>query len=204
MYFAHYNPTNFKVLGYLDPTIGVYAEDDNTAYFSVKDDIHAQYSAADAWTDGKTITNIAPPNKFAKLTINGWVVDEQAQQKALEAAKQLAKASIDDAVSAIYQKFNRFEAEYAVREQQALEFKAAKYEGDVPHQIQAVVDPTGMTPQQATDSILAAASKLKKALDKFGELRMKKLAVDTMLEIDDVEAHKANVLAQIQAAASAL
>ncbi|WP_434352976.1 hypothetical protein VH441_07200 [Psychrobacter sp. HD31] len=204
MYLVHYNPTTHKVLGYLDPTVGVYAEDDGTAYFSVGKDIHAQYSNADAWTDGKIITNIAPPNKFAQLTADGWVVDEQAQQKALEAAKQLAKASIDDAVSAIYQKFNRFEAEYAVREQQALEFKAAKYEGEVPHQIQAVVDPTGMTPQQATDSILAAANKLNTALDKFGELRMKKLAVDTMTEIDDVEAHQANVLAQIQAVASSL
>lgn len=203
MYLVHYNPKTYKVLGYLDPEMGIHVED-GTGGFLTSEEIHQQYSGDEAWTDGKIITNIAPSNKFAQLTADGWVVDEQAQQKALAEAKQHAKASIDDAVSAIYQKFNRFEAEYAVREQQALEFKAAKYEGDVPHQIQAVVDPTGMTPQQATDSILAAASKLKKALDKFGELRMKKLAVDTMLEIDDVEAHKANVLAQIQAAASAL
>ncbi|MGP5553530.1 hypothetical protein [Psychrobacter celer] len=204
MYLVNYNPTTYQVLGYLDPSLGFHPTDDGTAYFSIDDDIHAQYSSSAAWTDGKIITNLAPPSDFVVLTQDGWIVDESLQLQALQTAKQAAKDGIDKAVAAIYDKFNPFVREYALREKQALEFVAANYEGDVPPQINAVVVPTGMTPKQAADSILAAAQKLEMALARLGELRMQKLAVDNMSNINDINTHRDSVLQQIATVAEQL
>lgn len=204
MYLVNYNPSTYQVLGYLDPSLGFHPTDDGTAYFSINDDIHAQYSQSAAWTDGKIITNIAPPNDFAVLTADGWVIDEVLQQKALQMGKQAAKTSIDKAVAAIYDKFNPFVREYELREKQAIEFAAANYAGDVPPQIQAVVLPTGMTPKQATDSILNAAQKLQTTLERLGKLRMQKLAIDNMDNLDNVNTHRDSILQQVSAVAEKL
>ncbi len=204
MYLVNYNPSTYQVLGYLDPSLGFHPTDDGTAYFSIDDDIHAQYSNAPAWTDGKIITNLAPPSDFVVLTEDGWVVDEARQLQALQTAKQAAKDDIDAAVAAIYGKFNPFVREYALRERQALVFVKANYEGDVPPQIQAVVEPTGMTPKEAADSILADAQKLEVALEQLSKLRMQKLAVDNMSNINDINIHRDSVLQQIATVAEQL
>ena len=204
MYLVNYNPNTYQILGYLDPSLGFHPTDDGTAYFSIDDDIHAQYSNQPAWTDGKIITNLAPPSDFVVLTQDGWVVDESLQLQALQTSKQAAKDGIDKAVAAIYDKFNPFVREYTLREKQALEFVAANYEGDVPPQIQAVVEPTGMTPKQAADSIIANAQKLETALEELGKLRMQKLAVDNMSNINDINIHRDSVLQQIATVAEQL
>ena len=204
MYLVNYNPNSYQVLGYLDPSLGFHPTDDGTAYFSIDDDIHAQYSNAPAWTDGKIITNLAPPSDFVVLTQDGWVVDESLQLQAIQTCKQAAKTSIDDAVMAIYNKFNPFVREYALREEQALAFVEANYEGDVPPQIQAVATPTGMTPKQATDSVLASAQQLQAALEQLGELRMQKLAIDNMDNVDVINTHRDSVLQQIATVAEQL
>lgn len=204
MYLVNYNPNSYQVLGYLDPSLGFHPTDDGTAYFSIDDDIHDQYSNAPAWTDGKIITNQAPPSDFVVLTAEGWIVDEALQMEALKTCKQAAKDGIDKAVAAIYDRFNPFVREYALREKQAKEFITANYEGDVPPQIQAVVAPTGMTPKQAADSILADAQKLETALEELSKLRMQKLAVDNMSNINDINAHRDSVLQQIATVAEQL
>lgn len=204
MYLVNYNPTSYQVLGYLDPSLGFHPTDDGTAYFSIDDDIHDQYSHAPAWTDGKIITNLAPPSDFVVLTEDGWVVDEARQLQALQTAKQAAKDDIDAAVAAIYGKFNPFVREYALREKQAKEFIAANYEGDVPPQIQAVVEPTGMTAKEAADSVIADAQKLDTALDELGKLRMQKLVVDNLTTLEDVSAHRDSILQQIATVAEQL
>jgi len=204
MYLVNYSPSTYQVLGYLDPSLGFHPTDDGTAYFSIDDDIHAQYSNAPAWTDGRIITNQAPPNEFAVLTEDGWIIDEARQLQALQAAKQEAKDAIDSAVAAIYGKFNPFVREYALREKQAKEFIAANYESDVPPQIQAVAEPTGMTPKEAADSVIADAQKLDTALDELGKLRMQKLAVDKLTTLEDVNAHRDSILQQIATVAEQL
>ncbi|MGP5661711.1 hypothetical protein ACTXPE_04785 [Psychrobacter celer] len=204
MYLVNYNPNSYQVLGYLDPSLGFHPTDDGTAYFSIDDDIHAQYSSSAAWTDGKIITSVAPPSVFVVLTQGGWIVDESRQLQALQTAKQAAKDDIDAAVAAIYGRFNPFVREYALREKQAKEFIAANYEGDVPPQIKAVVEPTEMTPKQAADSIIADAQKLETALEELGKLRMQKLAVDNMSNINDINIHRDSVLQQIVTAAEQL
>lgn len=204
MYLVNYNPSTYQVLGYLDTSMGFHGSDDSTAYFSIDDDIHAQYSNAPAWTDGKIITSLAPTSDFVVLTVDGWVVDEELQQTALDTRKQAAKSAIDDAVGTIYSKFNMFLQEYNLREKQAIAFAAANYEGDVPAQIKAVTEPTGMTPKQATDSILAEAQGLSMALEKLGELRMQKLSIDKMSNVDVINTHRDSVLQQIATVAKYL
>lgn len=204
MYLVNYNPNSYQVLGYLDPSLGFHPTDDGTAYFSIDDDIHDQYSNAPAWSDGKIITSVAPPSDFVVLTQGGWIVDESLQLQAIQTAKQAAKDDIDAAVAAIYGRFNPFVREYALREKQAKEFIAANYEGDVPPQIKAVVEPTGMTPKEAADSIIADAQKLETALEELGKLRMQKLAVDNMSNINDINIHRDSVLQQIVTAAEQL
>ncbi len=204
MYLVNYNPSSYQVLGYLDTSMGFHPTDDGTAYFSIDDDIHAQYSNAPAWTDGKIITNTAPPSDFVVLTQDGWVVDESRQLQAIQTTKQAAKTAIDAAVAGIYNKFNPFVREYALREEQALAFVEANYEGDVPPQIQAVVEPTGMTAKEAADSVIADAQKLDAALDELGKLRMQKLAVDNLTALEDVNAHRDSILQQIATVAEQL
>lgn len=72
-------------------------------------------------------------------------------------------------------------------------------EGDVPSQIKAVADSSGLTPKEAADSIIADAEKLLTALEVLSEIRMKKLAVDNMNEVDVINAHRDAVLAEIKA-----
>ena len=204
MYLVNYNPTSYQVLGYLDTSMGFHGSNDGTAYFSIDDDIHAQYSDAPAWTDGKIITSAAPPSDFVVLTVDGWVVDESLQQNALQTCKQAAKSAIDNAVGTIYGKFNMFLQEYNLREKQALAFAEANYEGAVPPQINAVAVPTGITPKQATDSVLTEAQNLKIALEALGELRMQKLAIDNMDHVDVINTHRDNVLQQIATVAEQL
>lgn len=204
MCLVNYKPSTNQVLGYLDTSLGFHATNDGTAYFSIDDDIHAQYSDAPAWTDGKIITSAAPPSDFVVLTVDGWVIDEALQQNALQTCKQAAKSAIDNAVGTIYGKFNMFLQEYTLREKQALAFAEANYEGAVPPQINAVAVPTGMTPKQATDSVLTEAQNLKIALEALGELRMQKLAIDNMDHVDVINTHRDNVLQQIATVAEQL
>lgn len=86
-------------------------------------------------------------------------------------------ASIDDAVAAIYARYNRFQAEYTEREAQAQDYKNAGYTGDVPVQVAAFATPAGKTGQQAADIILSQAAQLRGALSQLGVLRMRKYEV---------------------------
>ncbi len=204
MYLVHYNPETYEVLGYLDPQLGFYPEEDGTAYFSISSEIHEEYSEREAWTDGKIITNVPPPNRFAELTVDGWVTNKEAQEQALNLARAEAVQLIDNTIGGIYQKFGRFQTEYDIREKQALAFKKAKYKGEVPSQIQAVVEPTGMTPKQATELILSEADKMRGALEKLGVLRMQKLAMSKKQTIEEIQEYTQTVLAKVKEIAKQL
>lgn len=91
--------------------------------------------------------------------------------------KEDLAASIDDAVAAIYARYNRFQAEYTEREAQAQNYKNAGYTGDVPVQVAAFATPAGKTGQQAADIILSQAAQLRGALSQLGVLRMRKFEV---------------------------
>lgn len=63
--------------------------------------------------------------------------------------------------------------EYQLTEQEAQAFQAAGFEGAVPATVQAWVDAAGLSPQEATENILAEAAKWKGALYAIRAARLK-------------------------------
>lgn len=115
-------------------------------------------------------------------TLDGHAYDPATQtvvvfETANAVNRQDLATSIDDAVAAIYARYNRFQAEYTERESQAQAYKDAGYTGDVPVQVAAFATPAGKTGQQAADIILAQAMQLRAALSQLGVLRMRKYEV---------------------------
>lgn len=108
-------------------------------------------------------------------------------------------ASIDDAVAAIYARYNRFQAEYTEREAQAQAYKDAGYTGDVPVQVAAFATPAGKTGQQAADIILSQAAQLRGALSQLGVLRMRKYEVLAAPDAAAAQAIADAILGAIQA-----
>ena len=112
--------------------------------------------------------------------------------------------SIDDAVAAIYARYNRFHAEYTEREAQAQAYKDAGYTGDVPVQVAAFAGPAGKTGQQAADIILSQAAQLRGALSQLGVLRMRKYEVLMCTSVTDAQTKAATILAAVQQIGDAL
>ncbi len=205
MYFVHYNPQTTKVLGLLDASLGIIADkDDGTEYFSISDDDFNNFYDKVCYTNGKIITTEPPPNSFAILTDDGWHVDENQAEQVLAETKTQAITDIHNSVVEIYNKFAPLSKEYEIREKQARAFKEAKYKGNVPPQVQAVAEPSELTPKQATDLILAEAEKMELALEKLGALRMQKIAINRLKTIEAVNQHKDSVLEQISVVAKQL
>lgn len=106
--------------------------------------------------------------------------DEQAEIDARRAApldRAAALGAIDDAVADIYGRYTRFDVEYAERELQARDFKAAGYTGAVPPRVADFATPAGMDPAMATDRIIGQADALRAAMGELSALRMRKYEV---------------------------
>ncbi|MBS9778576.1 MAG: hypothetical protein KGV50_07455 [Gammaproteobacteria bacterium] len=204
MYFAHYNPQTAKVLGFLDGSLGIIAEDDGTEYFSISNDEFNNFYDKVCYTNGKIITTEPPPNSFAILTDDGWQVDENQAEQVLAETKTQAITDIHNSVVEIYNKFAPLSKEYEIREKQARAFQEAKYKGDVPPQVKAVAEPSELTAKEATDLIISEADKMEQALETLGALRMQKIAINRLQTIEAVNQHKDSVLAQISEVAKQL
>ncbi len=205
MYFVHYNPQTSEILGFFDGKLGLFTdEDDGTEYFSISDDDFHKFNGEKCYTNGKIITTEQPPNKFAILTDDGWHVDKNQAEQVLAETKSQAITAIHNSVVEIYNKFAPLSKEYEIREKQARAFKEAKYKGNVPPQVQAVAEPSELTPKQATDLIIKEAEKMELALEKLGALRMQKIAINRLQTIEAVNQHKDSVLAQIAEVAKQL
>ncbi len=140
-----------------------------------------------------------PPSDFCHLADDGqWVEDNERKSQALVQSKQQSIADIDNAVASIYVRFTRFQAEYDIREKQAISFKKAKYKGDIPLQVKAFAEPAELTPKQATDIIFTQAKTLRTALEALGVLRMKKIGIKKLTTIDEVNIYRDDVLNQIK------
>ena len=107
-------------------------------------------------------------------------------------------ASIDDAVAAIYARYNRFQSEYTEREAQAQAYKDAGYTGEMPQQVAAFATPANKTGKQAADIILMQAAQLRGALAQLGVLRMRKYEVLMCTSVTDAQTKAATILAAVQ------
>lgn len=110
-----------------------------------------------------------------------------------------AAKMIDDAAAQVYGRFTRFDQEYVAREAQALAYRAAGYTGEVPRQVAAFAAPAGLPAQQAADTILSQAAKLRGAIEELGELRMRKYEVYAAATVAEKLAARDAVLIAIQA-----
>lgn len=144
------------------------------------------------------------PSEYHVWDGKAWVLSESAAAQALADAQAQGAAQINDAVEAVLQPLTRFEVEYKRREAQARAYRDAGYKGDVPYQVAAFAKPTGKTPKEAADIIIAQADMLYSLLDKLGELRMRKFELGSLKTAAEVETRTAEIVAQIESAAAQL
>ena len=144
------------------------------------------------------------PSEYHTWSGKAWTLSESAAAQALADAQAQGAAQINDAVEAVLQPLTRFEVEYKRREAQARAYRDAGYKGDVPCQVAAFAKPTGKTPKEAADIIIAQADMLYSLLDKLGEMRMRKFELGSLKTAAEVETRTAEIVAQIESAAAQL
>ena len=150
------------------------------------------------------LTLIPRPSEYHVWDGKAWVLSESAAAQALADAQAQGAAQINDAVEAVLQPLTRFEVEYKRREAQARAYRDAGYKGDVPCQVAAFAKPTGKTPKEAADIILAQSEMLYATLDRLGEMRMRKFELGSLKTAAEVETRTAEIVAQIESAAAQL
>ena len=144
------------------------------------------------------------PSEYHTWSGKAWTLSESAAAQVLADAQAQGAAQINDAVEAVLQPLTRFEVEYKRREAQARAYRDAGYKGDVPCQVAAFAKPTGKTPKEAADIIIAQADMLYSLLDKLGEMRMRKFELGSLKTAAEVETRTAEIVAQIESAAAQL
>lgn len=127
--------------------------------------------------------------------------DEPAWLEYLQATVPL---EIDQQVAMIYQTWMRFQAEYEAREAAATAFKAANYAGDAGVWVTAFATAAGLTPQAATDLILAQAVGLRSALAALGAARMRKYEITTATDVATAKAAAESINAAINSISSSI
>ena len=143
------------------------------------------------------LTLIPRPSEYHVWDGKAWVLSESAAAQALADAQAQGAAQINDAVEAVLQPLTRFEVEYKRREAQARAYRDAGYKGDVPCQVAAFAKPTGKTPKEAADIILAQSEMLYATLDRLGEMRMRKFELQSLATPDDVSERTTEILGGI-------
>lgn len=148
--------------------------------------------------DGKPMLADPAPSHLHQWNGKEWVLDKAAASQLLAEAIDNGTKAINDLVGEAYRRVTRFGPEYQLREQQAIEYKAGGYKGELPTQIAAFAGPTGKGGKEATDIILAQAAKLRATLEQLGILRMKKLELKNLKTAAEVDKRAAEIVAAIQ------
>ena len=148
--------------------------------------------------DGKPVLAPLAPSHLHQWNGKDWVLDKAAASQMLAEAIDNGTKAINDLVDEAYRHVTRFWPEYQLREQQATEYKAGGYKGELPTQVAAFAEPTGKGGKEATDIILAQAAKLRVTLEQLGILRMKKLELKNLKTAAEVDKRAAEIVAAIQ------
>jgi hypothetical protein len=114
----------------------------------------------------------------------------------LAVLKKRLSASVDDAIALIYQRWMRFDREYAERESAARAFVAADYQGECGIWIAAFASAAQMEPSAAADLIIQQADTLHAALRDLGALRMRKYEILGAESVAAAEAARDNILTE--------
>ena len=148
--------------------------------------------------DGKPVLTSKAPSHLHQWDGKEWTLDKAAASQLLAEAIDKGTKAINDLVDEAYRHVTRFWPEYQLREQQATEYKAGGYKGELPTQVAAFADPAGKGGKEATDIILAQAAKLRVTLEQLGILRMKKLELKNLKTAAEVDKRAAEIVAAIQ------
>lgn len=148
--------------------------------------------------EGKPILAEPAPSHLHQWNGKEWTLDKAAASQLLAEAIDNGTKAINDLVDEAYRHVTRFWPEYQLREQQATEYKAGGYKGELPTQVAAFAEPTGKGGKEATDIILAQAAKLRATLEQLGILRMKKLELKNLKTAAEVDKRAEEIVAAIQ------
>ena len=148
--------------------------------------------------DGKPVLANPAPSHLHQWDGKEWTLDKAAASQLLAEAIDNGTKAINDLVDEAYRHVTRFWPEYQLREQQAIEYKAGGYKGELPTQVAAFAEPTGKGGKEATDIILAQAAKLRVTMEQLGILRMKKLELKNLKTAAEVDKRAAEIVAAIQ------
>ena len=148
--------------------------------------------------DGKPVLASLAPSHLHQWNGKEWVLDKAAASQLLAESIDNGTKAINDLVGEAYRHVTRFGPEYQLREQQAIDYKAGGYKGELPTQVAAFAQPTGKGGKEATDIILAQAAKLRATLEQLGILRMKKLELKNLKTAAEVDKRAAEIVAAIQ------
>lgn len=148
--------------------------------------------------DGKPVLASLAPSHLHQWNGKEWVLDKAAASQLLAESIDNGTKAINDLVGEAYRHVTRFGPEYQLREQQAIEYKAGGYKGELPTQVAAFAQPTGKGNKEATDIVLAQAAKLRATLEQLGILRMKKLELKNLKTAAEVNKRAAEIVAAIQ------
>ena len=148
--------------------------------------------------DSKPVLTSKAPSHLHQWNGKEWVLDKVAASQLLAEAIDNGTKVINDLVGEAYRRVTRFGPEYQLREQQAIEYKAGGYKGELPTQVAAFAEPSGKGNKEATDIILAQAAKLRVTLEQLGILRMKKLERKNLKTAAAVDKRAAEIVAAIQ------
>jgi hypothetical protein len=150
-----------------------------------------------------TPTEVSKDYVLANLG-QGWELLDAPPAPPITDVRKSAKADIEGAFSAALSPYMPRLEGYKLREAQAVAYKAAEYSGDVPSQVAAFQVASGMTPQAATDTILAQAAAFRGALEALELRRMRKFEVDAMTDAAAIQAKAAQICGEIKAIAAML
>ena len=148
--------------------------------------------------DGKPVLATTAPSHLHQWNGKEWVLDKAAASQLLAEAIDNGTKAINDLVDEAYRHVTRFGPEYQLREQQAIEYKAGGYKGELPTQIAAFAQPTGKGNKEATDIVLAQAAKFRVTLEQLGILRMRKFELKNLKTAAEVDKRAAEIVAAIQ------
>ena len=148
--------------------------------------------------DGLTFTPRENEYQTWDAKAKTWVLTKAADSQLLAEAIDNGTKAINDLVDEAYRHVTRFGPEYQLREQQAIEYKAGGYKGELPTQVAAFAEPAGKGGKEATDIILAQAAKLRVTLEQLGILRMKKLELKNLKTAAEVDKRAAEIVAAVQ------
>lgn len=119
---------------------------------------------------------VGDPNQalFSSLPV---LTEEETRQKMIE--------TIDFKVANIYSKHTRFQLEYLQREEAALKFREANYEGDPTQWVSRFAENNNITNKECADLIIAQARQFRDALFMLGNLRMDKYKISNAVTMAD-------------------